>query len=910
MSPFRTFKLPWRSCLAGAALLGACSTEVPTDDEPSDGLPSASVRQELAPINLALGKPTTQSTVYSGVGGASANAVDGNTNGNWGAGSVTHSDYEAKPWWQVDLQGAYPISTVVLHNRTDCCSDRLQNFRVRISEDGLTWQDFPFAGVAPTQTSFTINRPARYVRVELNGNTHTALSLAEVQVFSGSPNLALGKPATQSSNYPGGGGAAANAVDGATNGNWGAGSVTHTNVEAQPWWQVDLEGLHDVDRVVLHNRTDCCSDRLQNFRVRISENGTTWFDFPFTGVASAQTTIPINHPARYVRVQLDGTNALSLAEVQVFDTMQGGNGTVRAGNTLYGYWSGSGGRSTTSTGNRQFLVDVTAPREEVTFQLTSSANAYLYLLDANGNVLAEDDNSGGGTHARLTHALSAGTYKLVAATSASGQSGDFTLSANGALLRYPQRLKVQQATQFNWVYSDYGTGSDEDLSVYRADLSRYPGYYSLGDVAVSTHDDAPRVSFVVSGEGDLLARPTDYNWVWSDWGSGGDLDASFWDPVPAPGYTCLGSVVTQGYNKPSTDLIRCIKSAYVVPGNPVYVWDDNGSGADFDVNLSQAEPLDHRGLSLSTFKGQGYYGAADPSRFWVLNKSATVTPEFMGLPVDGQTAIQYAPRIWLHGDEYYFPSSVEFFQANTHVEGNHLVTNESLGCDSCTDPAFLDGQRPNQVHVPMYAELVRRTQNGQPTNITDIIYWAFFPYNNGKRVCIGAYVDGIGCIGGYSTFGNHVGDWEHMTLRFVDGRPHQVYLSQHSEGQTLFFGSKWLGLVGGWHPEIYSALGSHGLYPEAARHVYEHIGNGDFLADDTGRGMAWDGWVRPVVFPWQPMGTYTGSLSWLNIPQNWGNPEAGCDNVVSDLTGECVRNGGPAGPLTRGFAQPSGLTLE
>lgn len=147
-----------------------------------------------------------------------------------------------------------------------------------------------------------------------------------------------------------------------------------------------------------------------------------------------------------------------------------------------------------------------------------------------------------------------------------------------------------------------------------------------------------------------------------------------------------------------------------------------------------------------------------------------------GVPVDAVTAAWYAPLVWLHRDEYYFPSSVEFFLPNVHESGGYMVTNQALGCDSCTDPQFLDGQRPDLTHVPVYAEIINRTQNGQPTNITDIVYWTFYPYNNGKRVCIG-WFSPWGCVGGYSTFGNHVGDWEHFTVRFVDGRPSQVFLS-------------------------------------------------------------------------------------------------------------------------------------
>ncbi len=728
-----------------------------------------------------------------------------------------------------------------------------------------------------------------------------------VQEALSAPNLALGKPASQSSMYTGGGGEAARAVDGNTHGNWNGGSVTHTDNQLQPWWQVDLQGSHALSTVGLFNRTDCCSDRLQNFRVRVSDDGVNWQDYPFAGVAPAQSTFAINRSARYVRVQLDGSGVLSLAEVQVLPSQQPAPGAARAGNIVYGRWSGSGGRSPSSPANRQFLVDFSGPSEMVTFQLTSSANAYLYLLDANGNVLAENDDGGGGTHARLSQTLSAGTYKLVAATASPGQSAEFSLSSDKALLRFPQRLWVQAATQFHWLYDDYNTGAGNDVSVWRPNLGAYPGYYSLGDVAMPAQGVAPKMTFVVSGEGDVLARPVDYNWIWSDWGSGGSHDVSFWDPVPPAGYTCLGTVTVQGYGKPSTDLIRCLKSEYVLPGNSSWVWNDAGSGADYDVGLWQTEAWDHRGLPVSTFKSQGNHNGPDAGRFWVINKSATANPELQGLPVDEQTATWFAPRIWLHAEESYFPSSVEFFLPNVHGEDGYLVTNQPLGCDSCTDPQFLDGQRPDQVQVPMYVEVVTRMQNGVPTNITDVIYWNFYPYNNGKRVCIGWYSP-WGCAGGYSTFGNHVGDWEHLTVRFIEGRPYAVYLSQHSGGQTFLFGAKELAVLG-WHPEAYSAKGSHGLYPDAARHIYETIPNGDFLADDTSRGIAWDGWVQPVIFPWQPMGTYTGSLSWLNITSDWGNPPSGCD--FSDIIGgQCVLNSGPTAPMKKGFSQPEALTLE
>src|SRR5262249_55481308 len=45
---------------------------------------------------------------------------------------------------------------------------------------------------------------------------------------------------------------------------------------------------------------------------------------------------------------------------------------------------------------------------------SSDFDAYLVLLDAKGNVLGEDDDSGDGTNARINVPLAAGTYYVVA----------------------------------------------------------------------------------------------------------------------------------------------------------------------------------------------------------------------------------------------------------------------------------------------------------------------------------------------------------------------------------------------------------------------------------------------------------------------------------------------------------------
>src|SRR5262249_11711819 len=134
-------------------------------------------------------------------------------------------------------------------------------------------------------TTITVGVQGRYVRVQLNGTDF--LSLAEVQVFGGSApsgsNLAQGKLVSQSSTLAGYAGAAASsAVDGNTDGSFFNNSVTATNFETSPWWQVDLGASASISSIVVWNRTDCCGSRLGDYWVFASDTPFQPGDTPAT----------------------------------------------------------------------------------------------------------------------------------------------------------------------------------------------------------------------------------------------------------------------------------------------------------------------------------------------------------------------------------------------------------------------------------------------------------------------------------------------------------------------------------------------------------------------------------------------------------------------------------------------------
>jgi uncharacterized protein DUF1553/F5/8 type C domain-containing protein/uncharacterized protein DUF1549 len=120
-------------------------------------------------------------------------------------------------------------------------------------------------------------RPAenvKYVRVELP--RHDYLTMSEVQVFRGDENVALRKPARQSSTaYEGW---AELAVDGSTHPHFATGrSISHTAFNDNPWWEVDLGEPTRVDRIVLWNE-DAHPKRLAGARVTCfdSERKPVW----------------------------------------------------------------------------------------------------------------------------------------------------------------------------------------------------------------------------------------------------------------------------------------------------------------------------------------------------------------------------------------------------------------------------------------------------------------------------------------------------------------------------------------------------------------------------------------------------------------------------------------------------------
>lgn len=142
-------------------------------------------------------------------------------------------------------------------------------------------------------------------------------------------NLAMFGTSSQSSDY-GPRWTAEQAIDGSVDEAISAETLTHTNSEQNPWWQVDLGEPTAMGAVTIYNRTDCCAERSTDVWILASNS-----PFPATGSPQSIAAMPgvvSTHstsntgPAlgwspggsyQYVRVQLGTTNPLSLREVTI-----------------------------------------------------------------------------------------------------------------------------------------------------------------------------------------------------------------------------------------------------------------------------------------------------------------------------------------------------------------------------------------------------------------------------------------------------------------------------------------------------------------------------------------------------------------------------------------------------------------
>ena len=281
---------------------------------------------------------------------------------------------------------------------------------------------------------------------------------------------------------------------------------------------------------------------------------------------------------------------------------------------------------------------------------------------------------------------------------------------------------------------------------------------------------------------------------------------------------------------------------------------------------------------------------------------------------------KYAPRVilaasGLQGSGRYWPSSVEWAMPNLtriKVGANHrLQTTQSLETATTVLPYFHGPDAAELPSMPAYAFWIE--DPSRPRSWVDLVYFFYYPYNRGK--------DAFG-----SVWGNHVGDWEHVTVRMQLStlEPLSVALSAHSGGSFRTWDQ--MEKTSDGHPVVYSAWGSNANYSRPGDYVYKTIDVPGYIPVDdiplvdrcssSTEGTTWDTWNSVEVFdfykqeglgskPWPGwMGTdFENPAS--EAVWRWGNLERVCEfdhgvPLFDPLDfGACLLENGPTGPVSK-----------
>jgi hypothetical protein len=164
-------------------------------------------------------------------------------------------------------------------------------------------------------------------------------------------------------------------------------------------------------------------------------------------------------------------------------------------------------------------------------------------------------------------------------------------------------LLINFTSEFNRIWNSNGTRA-RPATFWRPapapDL--LPGYFPLGDILIpnTTSINGEIVAAVVceatlqddgNTRGKALSRPTDFELVWKESGSGAATRTSIWRPIAPQGYVALGMTCSSDHGKPSLNAIRCVRADLVVAADlGDLLWDDKGSGAKLNFSAWSIDP--------------------------------------------------------------------------------------------------------------------------------------------------------------------------------------------------------------------------------------------------------------------------------------------------------------------------------
>jgi hypothetical protein len=407
-------------------------------------------------------------------------------------------------------------------------------------------------------------------------------------------------------------------------------------------------------------------------------------------------------------------------------------------------------------------------------------------------------------------------------------------------------LEVSQVSTFNKVWSTYEGGPDNLGATFFEPSSIPSGFSILGYYAQPNNRNL--FGWVLTARdlsSNTLKPPVDYTLVGNTESLKIKQDGTgyFWQPVPPDGYQAVGLIVTNYSQKPPLDKLRCIRSDLTEQCEAdTWIWGTNG------VNISNLKPTTRgtqaTGVYVGTFTWQTQ-NSSPPSLSCLKNTKLDFSTMPNGSQIE-ELFQTFSPCIYFHPDEEYLPSSVTWYFNNGALlykkgEESKPIPIESNGSNL---PQGGSNDGSYWLDLPIDKNGKERVKKGdlQSTKVylhikpmlgatfTDISIWIFYPFNGPAKAKVKFVNLPLGRIG------EHIGDWEHTTLRISNftGELWRVFLSQHSGG--IWIDACDLEFQDGGNNKFvaYASLHGHAMYPKPGLVLQGDDGVG--IRNDTGKG--------------------------------------------------------------------------
>ncbi|KAG5549699.1 hypothetical protein RHGRI_014860 [Rhododendron griersonianum] len=477
-------------------------------------------------------------------------------------------------------------------------------------------------------------------------------------------------------------------------------------------------------------------------------------------------------------------------------------------------------------------------------------------------------------------------------------------------------IEVLKITKFKSLWSCTLRGKAKGVTFYKP--AEIPdGYFSLGHycqpndrplrgyVLVAKDVSALKVSYTCGSisNSPALQKPLGYTLIWSP-----DSHQSgcgyMWLPKPPEGYKAMGFVLTGSPHEPDIEEVRCVRADLTESCETCeMILETDSSFSKSSLRVWNMRPrkrgMSAKGVCAGTFFCTTDHSSGDELNIGCLKNLDSMLCHMPNLDQIHALIEHYGPTVFFHPDETCLPSSVPwFFKNGALLYRNGKVKGERIDSRGSNLPSGGINDGEYWIDLPEEEnerEFLKRGNIGSAVlyvhvkpalggTFTDIVMWVFCPFNGPATIKASLMTIEM------TRLGEHVGDWEHFTLRLSNfsGELWSVYFSEHSGGEWLDACN--LEFIEGNKPIIYSSKHGHASFPHPGCYIQGSSKLGIGLRNDTAKSKyLLDSSTQYQILAAEYLGDgVVTEPEWLQYMREWGptilyDGRSELDKIISHL---------------------------